>query len=347
MHGARRIKISGILVLTLFAVFFVLPAACDGGSDDSSDTVAASDDDDLSTDDDTADDDAPDDDTSDDDTSDDDTSDDDTSDDDTADDDTCSPLYGDVLIYAHRGARTEAPENTIPAIDAAFDLGADVVEMDVRDTSDGAFVLMHDDTVDRTTDGTGLVSDLTLAQIKSLEVNDGGYDDGFPGLRVPTLNEALAQVKTRGGRAYLDMKTDKAAEAMQIAIDMGLADRVFVYSGDWSKLDAVRALWPSAAILPPTSSVEQTNAILDHFDPDPTHFEVTEDGFTPENLAAIDALGAFMTMDALGIRDIKGRAGNTQAWLEMMEAGMDMIGTDFCEILVDFRDSLCEETTTR
>lgn len=103
-------------------------------------------------------------------------------------DDVTLPFRG---LCAHRGAMSTHPENTIPALQEAVRLGAHMVEFDVQLTKDGALVLMHDATVDRTTNGKGKVADLTLAEIKAL---DAGVkmDARFAGTRVPTFEEALA-----------------------------------------------------------------------------------------------------------------------------------------------------------
>lgn len=83
------------------------------------------------------------------------------------------------------------PENTLPALQEAVRLGAQMIEFDIQLTQDGALVLMHDATVDRTTDGKGKVADLTLAQIKALDAGSK-LDKRFAGTRIPTFEEALA-----------------------------------------------------------------------------------------------------------------------------------------------------------
>src|ERR1044071_10471953 len=95
------------------------------------------------------------------------------------------------LVVAHRGASAEQPENTLRAFEAAVDLGADAVEFDVRMSADGHAVVVHDPAVDRTTDGHGLVRDLTLAELKALRVRSsrGGEADQQ---EIPTLDETLA-----------------------------------------------------------------------------------------------------------------------------------------------------------
>jgi glycerophosphoryl diester phosphodiesterase len=95
-------------------------------------------------------------------------------------------------LCAHRGAMSTHPENTIPALVEAVRLGAHMIEFDIQFTKDGALVLMHDSTVNRTTNnGLGKVSDLTLAQIKSLDAGSK-FGAQFAGTRIPTFEEALA-----------------------------------------------------------------------------------------------------------------------------------------------------------
>jgi glycerophosphoryl diester phosphodiesterase len=94
------------------------------------------------------------------------------------------------LVVAHRGASGEAPENTLPAFELARAQQADAVEFDVRVTSDGHFVVIHDATVDRTTNGRGEVVALTLAEIRALDAGSW-FDPAFAGTRVPTLAEVL------------------------------------------------------------------------------------------------------------------------------------------------------------
>src|SRR5262245_7958475 len=103
-----------------------------------------------------------------------------------------------VVVIAHRGEHLHHPENTLSAFQAAIDVGADYIEVDVRTTSDGRLVLMHDSTVDGKTDGHGEVSKLSFAQIRAL---DAGVRMGkeFAGTRVPTFEEALGLMQGRKG----------------------------------------------------------------------------------------------------------------------------------------------------
>lgn len=95
-----------------------------------------------------------------------------------------------TMIIAHRGASAHAPENTLPAIRLAIQLGADALEIDVRQTRDGRIVLMHDATVDRTTNGSGEVGDMTFAAIRTLDAGVW-FGKEFGGEPVPTLEEVI------------------------------------------------------------------------------------------------------------------------------------------------------------
>ncbi len=99
-----------------------------------------------------------------------------------------------VIWVAHRGVSTEAPENTLPAIELAIRRGADACEFDVRATRDGRVVLMHNDTVDKTTDGQGPLRELSLRQLRKLDAGSWKAKK-FAGVRVPTLTEALRACK--------------------------------------------------------------------------------------------------------------------------------------------------------
>ena len=119
---------------------------------------------------------------------------------------------GKVLVLAHRGG--PVPDGTVAAAERSIALGVEILEMDVRLTRDGHAVILHDPTVDRTTDGKGAVAGMTLADLKRL---DAGVRVGVPGERVPTVAELLAAVR---GRAWvtLELKVPVAADRTVDAI---------------------------------------------------------------------------------------------------------------------------------
>lgn len=110
-----------------------------------------------------------------------------------------------VLVVAHRSDWRNQPENSLPAIRSAIAMGVDLVEVDVRRTRDGRFVIIHDTTLDRTTNGRGLVADRTLEELRRLRLRDGA--GSVTAELIPTLEEALAAVR---GRAVVNL--DKSSE---------------------------------------------------------------------------------------------------------------------------------------
>lgn len=108
-------------------------------------------------------------------------------------------------VIAHRGSRLRAPENTMPSFMAARDEGAIWLETDVKLTADGIPILMHDDTLDRTTDGRGSVADRTWDEIKALD-SGGWFSPAFAGTRVASLAELLDFARMAGMRLNLEIK---------------------------------------------------------------------------------------------------------------------------------------------
>ncbi|WP_345802067.1 glycerophosphodiester phosphodiesterase family protein [Microbacterium sp. AZCO] len=117
-----------------------------------------------------------------------------------------------AFVVSHRGGGALAPENTLPAVEAAIDAGFEYVEIDVALTADRVPVLMHDRTVDRTTDGHGALATLTLAQVKQLDAGSW-FAPSYAGTRVPTLEEFLAVLSGSGRRALVELKGVWDAEA--------------------------------------------------------------------------------------------------------------------------------------
>ena len=101
-----------------------------------------------------------------------------------------------IRVIAHRGFSGRAPENTLVAIRRAIETGADMVEIDVTMTADGHVILLHDETLDRTTDGLGVPTEMTLDEIQRLDAGSW-FSPEFAGERIPTLTEALEMVKDR------------------------------------------------------------------------------------------------------------------------------------------------------
>ena len=146
-----------------------------------------------------------------------------------------------IYVAAHRGFRSQYPENTLEAFQAALDIGVDQIETDIRVSMDGELVLIHDATVDRTTNGKGLVIEKNFAELRTL---DAGIFKGeqFKGAKIPTLIELMEMVKDHPtitldlelkeypteGRVELSHKV--CDEIIKIVEEYGFGDRVVINS---------------------------------------------------------------------------------------------------------------------
>ncbi|MBI3734559.1 MAG: hypothetical protein HY259_14055 [Chloroflexi bacterium] len=154
------------------------------------------------------------------------------------------------LLMAHRGAADDLPENTLAAFALALAQGADVLETDLRFTRDDALVLMHDATVERTTDGAGRMDAMTLAEIKRLRARRP-YAAEFGDERVPTLEELLAFTSAPLALELKDARFANPADArrlVELLAKYGALARCAVVSFHLPLLQALKALAPSLPI---------------------------------------------------------------------------------------------------
>lgn len=148
-------------------------------------------------------------------------------------------------IIAHRGASAHAPENTISAFQLALEQGADGIELDVMLSKDGHLVVIHDTTVDRTTDGEGFVKDMTLEELKSFDAGEGQ--------KIPTLDEVLEEF---GGRFIINVELKNYSsvfdrlpiEAAKIVKKYQLGESVLVSSFNPFNLPRFHAHMPEAKL---------------------------------------------------------------------------------------------------
>lgn len=143
---------------------------------------------------------------------------------------------------AHRGLSAVAPENTIPAFELAGQAGAWGIETDIYQTTDGYFVCMHDDTVDRTTDGTGNIYEMTLEEVRALTITGGNNIENYSGLKVPTLEEFLSVCKIYGCIPVIELKKsaidyEKLAATVKNA---GLIESCIFTAWSTGMIDAIR-----------------------------------------------------------------------------------------------------------
>lgn len=159
-----------------------------------------------------------------------------------------------TFIFGHRGASADAPENTLTAFRLALEQGAEGVELDVTLSADGVPVVIHDDTVDRTTNGTGRVSALTVAQLKTLEAGyPAKFGDKFADERLPTLTEVF---QTLGTRAMINVELKRdvspghtlAQKTVAVIHHQQMSQRVWLSSFYYDNLRRVKAVDPALPV---------------------------------------------------------------------------------------------------
>ncbi|WP_299471124.1 glycerophosphodiester phosphodiesterase family protein [uncultured Roseibium sp.] len=147
-----------------------------------------------------------------------------------------------ALIVSHRGACRCAPENTFASLEKAIDLGADVVELDVRPSRDGVLYVLHDATVDRTTDGAGRISELTSTDVDQLDAG-AWFAPEFAGERVPRLEAFLDACRGRIG-TYVEIKEGDPAEIRDMLAVRGMLNEAWTFSFDQAIRAEARAKVP-------------------------------------------------------------------------------------------------------
>jgi len=156
-----------------------------------------------------------------------------------------------VEIWGHRGAYDHAPENTLTGFQLAVEMGADGVEFDIQLTQDGEVVVIHDETVDRTSDGQGYVMDFTLSQLKKLNFNKKGITKPNR-MEIPTLAEVFELLKPTSLTINVELKTgvifyeDIEAKALETARKYDILDRIVWSSFNHYSVQKLKHLEPQA-----------------------------------------------------------------------------------------------------
>lgn len=234
-------------------------------------------------------------------------------------------------IWGHRGARADAPENTLPAFALALGQGADGVELDVQLTRDDEVVVIHDETLERTTNGHGWVADHSLASLRSLDASAGWA--GFDGVQIPTLAEVLELANDSEAVVNVELKTDAVPyrgieERVLAVVDAsGMTDRVIFSSFNHHTLRRLHSL-----------GATQLGALVSERLVKPWRYLQTVDvpALHPEHRSATLKL----------VRKCHERGQVVHAWtvnepkdiLRCLRAGVDAIITDVPALALQLRD---------
>lgn len=267
---------------------------------------------------------------------------------DLADVDTTPPLRGldclesadctHPMVAAHRGVHDVVPENSLASIRLGAELGVDFVELDVQHTADDALVVVHDGTVDRTTDGTGAVNAMTLAELRALSLL--GATDDPETQRIPTFAEALEYAVRYDLDLYLDVKTNRIELVVDAIVEAGALEHAWIRD-DLEPIQ--RALdhaqtthGVSLAVLVPAETVAELEAARAAV-PQRLSIEIPGGAGVPTDVvAAARAAGIRVQQDALGFADIFGLDNDPSAWQAMIDAGVDVLQTDLPRPLLEY-----------
>jgi glycerophosphoryl diester phosphodiesterase len=229
-----------------------------------------------------------------------------------------------VQVMAHGGARQQAPENTVAALERSIADAIEWIAVDVRLTKDKRHVLMHDADLARTTDGLGPVDGRTLAELKSLDAGSK-FARRYTGERIPSLEEVLALTKGRV-KLDLDCKQVDPMSFVRAVLDAGMESQVVV-SGDSNVLQAIRSVagGDRLALVARWKPVDGPSAFADL---KPEAVAVRADDVTADVCSAFHARGIKVQAEALGKDD------HPASWDRMIESGVDRLETDRPEELV-------------
>jgi glycerophosphoryl diester phosphodiesterase len=237
------------------------------------------------------------------------------------------PLFilAQIVVISHRGEHLAHPENTLPAFQAAIDAKADYFELDVRTTADGRLILMHDSTVDRTTDGHGAVREMTFDQIRAL---DAGVKFGpqFAGTKVPTFEEALQLAHGKIG-VYVDSKYIAPADLVTALEKADMSDKVVIYGGA-GFLKQVIALRPALKVMPEANNADNFAKLVSDLAPHVVAFDARD--FQDGLIGLVKKAHAEIYVDRLGPAD------NEPSWQNAIDRGANGIQTDHPAALAEY-----------
>ncbi|MEP3047455.1 MAG: glycerophosphodiester phosphodiesterase family protein [Roseibium sp.] len=196
-----------------------------------------------------------------------------------------------AAIVCHRGANLIAPENTMASLEGAIEMGAEYLEFDVRPSRDGVLYVLHDETVDRTTDGSGRFADMSSADIDQLDAGSW-FGPEFAGERVPRLDTFLDACRGRIG-TYVEIKEGDPAIIRDMLVARNMLDDAWTFSFDQSIRAETRAKVPDfrrMVLFAHEGSVERAVALEAHI------LEFHENELDPVQVAAAKAAGLITQM---------------------------------------------------
>ena len=235
------------------------------------------------------------------------------------------PSSNKILIAAHRALHTKYPENSLIAFQHSIDSGVDIIETDIRTTKDGKLILLHDGTVDRTTDGKGELRDFTFDELQKLELDKESED---PNNHKVPLAEAALNLAHGKIMIDLDIKDVFVKHLVNLVHKTHTEEQVLFFDSDFAVLDSVLLLDSTLMLMPRAHSLEEVRVIIEKYHPPVIHIDPSF--FTKEVVNTIKASGARVWINALGFADAKALIGLVDTgYSPLVEGGANIIQTDY------------------
>jgi glycerophosphoryl diester phosphodiesterase len=229
-----------------------------------------------------------------------------------------------IIVIAHRGNHVTAPENTLASCREAIACGADYVEVDLRTTKDGHLIVLHDATVDRMTNGKGRVSDMTLGEVKKLQV----FNRNKKTHRIPEFREVLALCKNKI-HVYLDFKDADVAETWKEIEAAGMESQIVIYLNKPEQYQQWKGIAPQVPLMTSLSREVVTNEQLLHF-LEKTNVKVLDNVTDPEMVSAANALGVSVWLD------VQSPEEGPVSWEEALNKEIQGLQTDKPRELIEY-----------
>jgi glycerophosphoryl diester phosphodiesterase len=229
---------------------------------------------------------------------------------------------------AHRGASAYAPENTIAAFDKAVEMKADYIEIDVQRSKDGKLVVIHDTTVDRTTDGSGKVGNLTFKELRNLDAGSWKGEQ-FTGAQIPTFDEILDRyhgkigilIELKAPELYPGIEENIAKTLKERNLDKPQNEKIIVQSFNHNSMKKMNELLPKVPIgVLTSSSADTTEQALQEFSTYADYFNPSYGIVTPDLVNQVHSLG--MKIGSWTVR-------SQEAADFLLDVGVDAIITDY------------------
>ncbi len=239
-----------------------------------------------------------------------------------------------VLVTAHRAAHQKHPENSIASILEAIRIGVDIVELDIRVTKDGVPILMHDDTIDRTTNASGKAEKMTYEALQEIQLL--GADGKPTPYKIPSL-EAVLQVAKGKIWIDLDIKTSlRQLDAVVAVLQKTTDDEgYFFYDGDYKSLKRIRKKLPNALIMLKCYPTDNYNKKIKRLNPDLIHLGNTEEDKARMFLDELKPYNKLLFANALGTIDKKANDA-IEAYDLLLTKPIHIIQTDYPMLLLNY-----------